>query len=172
MAYWQSNMTFNGILTIKRDILNAATWPESWTFIDTIISEFGTYGEVKGVYAVDESGTHVIVSYQEESSTQAALKELDGHPCSDLGGRSLHIRYSAQSLGKCDFVLPVKGNDTNAVSTSASDLNIPGVYLVHDFVTAKEEEVKDNLWNYFQRWIVRHGNILPKEEFSITDKES
>ncbi|CAI9784701.1 unnamed protein product [Fraxinus pennsylvanica] len=64
---------------------------------ETIISVFGTFGEVKGVYAADESDTRVIV----------------------------------------------KDNDTNAVSTSASDLNIPGVYLVHDFVTAKEEEVND-----------------------------
>lgn len=67
---------------------------------DTIMSAFGTYGEVKGVYAADESGTRVIVSYHKESSAQTALKELDGRPCSDLGGRPLHIRYSAQSLGK------------------------------------------------------------------------
>ncbi|XP_022863176.1 alkylated DNA repair protein alkB homolog 8-like [Olea europaea var. sylvestris] len=122
---------------------------------ETIMSVFGTYGEVKGVYAADESGTRVIVSYYEESSAQAALKELDGHPCANLGGRSLHIRYSAQSLGK------VKVNDTIAVSTSASDLKVPGVYLVHDFVTAKEEEellaaVDSQPWQHLAKRRVQH----------------
>ncbi|MCI03478.1 alkylated DNA repair protein alkB 8-like, partial [Trifolium medium] len=30
--------------------------------------------------------------------------------------------------------------DSVSVSMTASDLNIPGIYLVHDFVSAKEEE--------------------------------
>ncbi|CAI9777970.1 unnamed protein product [Fraxinus pennsylvanica] len=67
---------------------------------DIIMSVFGTSGKVNGVLAADESGTCVIVSYHEESSARAALKKLDGRSSSDLGGRSLHIRYSAQSLGK------------------------------------------------------------------------
>lgn len=61
---------------------------------DTIASVFGTFGEVKGVYAADESGARVIVSYFEVNSAQAALKALNGHPCPDLEGRSLHIRHS------------------------------------------------------------------------------
>uniref|UniRef100_A0A5B7AMY2 RRM domain-containing protein n=1 Tax=Davidia involucrata TaxID=16924 RepID=A0A5B7AMY2_DAVIN len=100
---------------------------------DTIASAFSTYGEVKGVYAADESGTRVIVSYFEESSAQAALKVLDGHPCPDLGGRCLHIRYSVLQP-------PSQVNDLVPVSLVASELNIPGIYLLHDFVTAKEEE--------------------------------
>lgn len=32
-------------------------------------------------------------------------------------------------------------NDAVPVSLLASDLNIPGLYLFHDFVTATEEEV-------------------------------
>ncbi|KAL3818369.1 hypothetical protein ACJIZ3_004274 [Penstemon smallii] len=106
---------------------------------DTIASVFGTYGEVKGVYAADDSGTRVIVSYNENTSAEAALKALNGHPCSNLAGRSLHIRYSVQSLGKVDT------NESVAVSRSASDLNIPGLHLVLNFVTAKEEEVKDQI---------------------------
>ena len=61
---------------------------------DDIASVFCKFGELKGVYAADESGTRVIVSFSEEGSAQAALKALDGCPCPELGGRSLHIRYS------------------------------------------------------------------------------
>ncbi|KAJ7953307.1 alkylated DNA repair protein alkB-like 8 [Quillaja saponaria] len=101
---------------------------------DTIASVFGTFGEVKGVYAADESGARVIVSFVEESSSQAAFKALDGQPCPELGGRSLHIRYSV--LQPTSQV-----NDSVPVSLTASELNIPGIYLVHDFVSSEEEEV-------------------------------
>lgn len=61
---------------------------------DTIASVFSSFGEIKGVFAADESGARVIVSYCDESSAKAALEALNGHPCPDLGGRFLHIRYS------------------------------------------------------------------------------
>lgn len=61
---------------------------------DDIASVFCKFGELKGVYAADESGTRVIVAYVEEGSAQAALKALHGQSCPELGGRSLHIRYS------------------------------------------------------------------------------
>lgn len=61
---------------------------------DTIASVFSKFGEVKGVYPADDSGARIIVSYFEESSAQAAFKELHGHPCPVLGGRLLHICYS------------------------------------------------------------------------------
>ncbi|KAJ9707667.1 hypothetical protein PVL29_002624 [Vitis rotundifolia] len=100
---------------------------------DTITSVFSTFGEVKGVYPADDSGARVIVSYFEESAAQAALKTLDGHPCPALGGRFLHIRYSI-------FQPPSQVNDSVPVSLVDSELNIPGIYLLHDFVSAKEEE--------------------------------
>ncbi|KAJ6944814.1 hypothetical protein NC652_009993 [Populus alba x Populus x berolinensis] len=53
---------------------------------DTIASVFNTYGEVKGIYAADESGTRVIVSYSEANSAQQALTALNGKYCADLGG--------------------------------------------------------------------------------------
>lgn len=34
-------------------------------------------------------------------------------------------------------------NNTVPVSLTASELNIPGLYLLHDFVSCKEEEVKN-----------------------------
>lgn len=61
---------------------------------ETIASVFRAFGEVNGVYAADDSGARVVVSFAEEGSAQAAMKALDGRPCPDLGGRSLHIRYS------------------------------------------------------------------------------
>lgn len=67
---------------------------------ETIASVFGMYGEVEGVCAADESGTRVIVSYHDKSSSQAAINALNRHPCSSLGGRTLHIQYAVQSLGK------------------------------------------------------------------------
>lgn len=55
---------------------------------------FGAFGEVKGVYAADESGSRVVVAFVEVGCAQAAMKALNGRPCPDLGGRSLHIGYS------------------------------------------------------------------------------
>ncbi|KAK4389099.1 Alkylated DNA repair protein ALK [Sesamum angolense] len=152
---------------------------------DTIASVFGTYGEVKGVCVADESGTRVIVSYHDKSSAQAAMKALNRHPCSSLGGRFLHIQYSVQSLDHVDHLVSevsmlqpkvlfmyfelnsekvlVNKIDSVPVSASASDLDIPGLYLMHDFVTAQEEQVKDHiLENYLQQWMIGLGNILPK----------
>ncbi|GJZ17602.1 hypothetical protein Tco_0553725 [Tanacetum coccineum] len=52
--------------------------------LDSIASAFSLYGTVKGVYPADESGCRVIVSYDDETSTQTALNALDRKPCSDL----------------------------------------------------------------------------------------
>ncbi|XP_024984934.1 alkylated DNA repair protein ALKBH8 homolog isoform X1 [Cynara cardunculus var. scolymus] len=101
----------------------------------SIASAFSSYGIVKGVYPADESGCRVIVSYHDESSAQAALEALNRHPCPDLGGRSLHICYSVQRP-LCQAV----ATDSVQVSLGASELNIPGIYLIHDFVSAQEEE--------------------------------
>ncbi|KAI4327916.1 hypothetical protein L6164_020325 [Bauhinia variegata] len=123
---------------------------------ETVASVFCKFGDVKGVYAADESGTRVIISYFEESSAQAALKALDGHPCPELGGRSLHIRYSVlqpNSEGRVSDLVPV--------SLTASDINIPGIYLVHDFISAKEEEellqaVDSRPWKNLSKRRVQH----------------
>ncbi|XP_035543709.1 alkylated DNA repair protein ALKBH8 homolog isoform X5 [Juglans regia] len=102
---------------------------------DSIASVFSAFGELKGVFAADDSGARVIVSYRDESSATAALEAFDGHPCPDLGGRSLHIRYSVIQPTSQGQV-----NDSVPVSLMASELNIPGLYLLQDFVSIKEEE--------------------------------
>lgn len=61
-----------------------------------IKAAFAKFGAVSGVHAADESGTRVIVCYDSESSAAAALKEMDGRYCADLGGKSLHVRYSVR----------------------------------------------------------------------------
>lgn len=76
---------------------------------EAIASAFDAYGEVEGVCAADESGTRVVVSFLDKSCSQAAMKALNGKPCSSLGGRTLHIQYSVQSLGKVlGFLSPSK----------------------------------------------------------------
>lgn len=65
---------------------------------DNIESVFGTYGKVIGVHAADETGTRVIVCFHEVNAAQVAFKALNGYSCSDLGGRTLHLRYSVPQL--------------------------------------------------------------------------
>ncbi|XP_057448873.1 alkylated DNA repair protein ALKBH8 homolog isoform X2 [Lotus japonicus] len=121
-----------------------------------IASVFSKFGELNGVYAADDSGTRVIVSFSDQGSAQSALKALHGQPCHELGGRTLHIRYSVLQPNHQDHV-----KDLVPVSITASDLNIPGVYLVHDFITAQEEEellqaVDCRPWNSLAKRRVQH----------------
>ncbi|XP_021647806.2 alkylated DNA repair protein ALKBH8 homolog isoform X3 [Hevea brasiliensis] len=123
---------------------------------EIIKSVFSKFGQVKGVYAADESGARVIVSYVDVGSAQAALKALDGHSCPDLGGRSLHIRFSVLQPTSEGQV-----NDSIPVSLVASELSIPGLYLWHDFINAKEEQelltaVDDRPWNNLSKRRVQH----------------
>ncbi|XP_043696440.1 alkylated DNA repair protein ALKBH8 homolog isoform X2 [Telopea speciosissima] len=83
---------------------------------DEIASVFGKFGEVFGVYPADESGARVIVSYSEVGSAQAALKALDGHPCSDLGGRALHIRNSILRPPTQELLAAVDGRPWKSLS--------------------------------------------------------
>uniref|UniRef100_A0A3N7ENI7 RRM domain-containing protein n=1 Tax=Populus trichocarpa TaxID=3694 RepID=A0A3N7ENI7_POPTR len=105
---------------------------------DTIASVFNTFGQVKGIYAADESGTRVIVSYSEANSAQQALTALNGKSCADLGGRSLHIRYSVIQPN-CEAESQ-QVNEHIPVSLLDSEVNIPGLYLVHDFLSPQEEK--------------------------------
>ncbi|KAM3289367.1 alkylated DNA repair protein ALKBH8 [Capsicum chacoense] len=123
--------------------------------LDTIETVFGAYGQVKGVHLADESGTRVIVSYHDEKSAESALKALNRRACPELGGRSLHIQFSVPS------VCQVAVNDSVQVSTEASELDIPGLYLIHDFISAKEEEellaaVDSGPWQKLAKRKVQH----------------
>ncbi|XP_042505276.1 alkylated DNA repair protein ALKBH8 homolog isoform X1 [Macadamia integrifolia] len=122
--------------------------------LDEIASAFCKFGEVCGVYPADESGARVIVSYSEVGSAQAALKALDGHSCSDLGGRVLHIRNSILRP-------PSQVKDSVSVCLLDSELGIPGIYLLHDFVTTEEEEellaaVDGRPWKSLSKRRVQH----------------
>ncbi|KAI3933733.1 hypothetical protein MKW92_044134 [Papaver armeniacum] len=100
---------------------------------EEIESVFSKFGELQGVYPADETGARVVVSYFDVKSSQAAFTAFNGNPCLEFGGRLLHIRYS--------ILQPIpRIKDSVPVALEASELQIPGLYLVHDFVTAKEEE--------------------------------
>lgn len=64
---------------------------------DVIASVFKKFGEVRGVYAADESGNRVIVCFDSRSSAKSAMEALHGRSCPLLGCCCLHIRYSVQS---------------------------------------------------------------------------
>ncbi|KAG6782609.1 hypothetical protein POTOM_012019 [Populus tomentosa] len=126
---------------------------------DTIASVFNTFGEVKGIYAADESGTRVIVSYSEANSAQQALTALNGKSCVDLGGRSLHIRYSVIQPN-CEAESQ-QVNEQIPVSLLDSEVNIPGLYLVHDFLSPQEEKellaaVDERPWISLSKRRVQH----------------
>ncbi|XAR70765.1 tRNA (carboxymethyluridine(34)-5-O)-methyltransferase [Bertholletia excelsa] len=123
---------------------------------DTIASVFSAFGKVSGVYPADESGTRVIVSFIDRSSSQAALTALHKRICPDLGGRILHIQYSTSQPSK-----QVRSDNSIPVSLVASELDIPGLYLWHDFVTASEEEellaaIDIRPWNRLAKRRVQH----------------
>ncbi|XP_062073004.1 alkylated DNA repair protein ALKBH8 homolog isoform X3 [Humulus lupulus] len=123
---------------------------------DTIASVFGSFGEVKAVNPADGSGVRVIVSFAEEGSARNALESLHARPCLQLGGRFLHIQYSflqTLSLGQVNDPLPV--------ALTASELNISGLYLLHDFVSLEEEReliaaVDEMPWNNLSKRRVQH----------------
>ena len=96
---------------------------------------FGAFGEVAGVQAADNSGARVIVRFQEPAVAEAAIAALHGRPCDGLAGRVLHIRYSVPVKPKA---LP---GGSLPVALAASELGIPGIYMVEEFVTAAEEQV-------------------------------
>lgn len=123
---------------------------------ETIASVFGMFGELNGVYTADESGTRVIVSYNDECSAQAAFKALNKRHCTDLEGRFLHIQYSIVQPPK-----QVHKNDSTPVCLIASELKIPGLHLWHDFIDAREEEellaaVDDRPWRTLAKRRVQH----------------
>ncbi|GAV73055.1 2OG-FeII_Oxy_2 domain-containing protein [Cephalotus follicularis] len=121
---------------------------------DQIASVFSSFGEVHGVYAADESGARVIVSFSLETSAQAALNAFHARPCPHFGDRTLHIRYSLLHPSTTTQV----NNEYVPVSLAASVLNIPGLYLLHDFVSAKEEQARIDVgsWKSLSKRRVQH----------------
>ncbi|KAG6475085.1 hypothetical protein ZIOFF_064303 [Zingiber officinale] len=125
---------------------------------ENIEAAFSIFGKVIGVHAADETGARVIVCFSEVNAAEAAIKMLNGCPCAELGGRTLHIRYSAIQPPQ-----KVHGDNVLPVSFLASDLDIPGIYLVHDFITLEEEqellaEVDSRKWiNLAKRRVQHYG---------------
>ncbi|XP_039142466.1 alkylated DNA repair protein ALKBH8 homolog isoform X2 [Dioscorea cayenensis subsp. rotundata] len=104
--------------------------------LETISSVFSAFGRVTGVHAADDTGARVIVCFSDTTAAQAAYQALNGNPCPQLRGRTLRMRFSLPKLPA-----KVQDNDSLSVFLLASELAIPGIYLVHDFITPEEEEV-------------------------------
>ncbi|KAL5578153.1 hypothetical protein UlMin_019852 [Ulmus minor] len=114
-----------------------------------IAAAFGAYGEVKGVFPVDESGAQVVVYFFDEACACLAMETLDGHLCSQLGGRSFHIKYSLlQPISHPNNYIPV--------SLMASELNILGLYLLHDFFSELLAAVDKRPWKNLSKRRVQH----------------
>jgi len=116
---------------------------------------FGAFGEVAGVQAADNSGARVIVRFHEPAAAEAAIAALHGRPCDALAGRVLHIRYSVPVKPKA---LP---GGSLPVALAASELGIPGIYMVEEFVTAAEEQellaaVDSRRWKSLAKRRVQH----------------
>ncbi|KAL9242621.1 hypothetical protein vseg_016606 [Gypsophila vaccaria] len=103
--------------------------------LDQISTAFSQFGHVTGVVPADETLTRVIVSFSEAGSARSAFAALNGRPCACLGNRFLHIRFSVPRPPS-----PVRSHDSVDVSLTAEELNIPGLYLFHDFITPNEEQ--------------------------------
>uniref|UniRef100_A0ACD5UTB7 Uncharacterized protein n=1 Tax=Avena sativa TaxID=4498 RepID=A0ACD5UTB7_AVESA len=122
---------------------------------DDVAAAFGAYGEVEGVSAADDSGARVIVQFREPAAAGAAMAALHGRPCGRLAGRVLHIRFSVPAAPKSSVSVALP------VALSSSDLGIPGIHLVEEFVTAAEEQellaaVDSKPWKRLAKRRVQH----------------
>ncbi|KAK3141593.1 hypothetical protein QOZ80_4BG0335910 [Eleusine coracana subsp. coracana] len=116
---------------------------------------FGAFGEVAGVHAADDSGARVIVRFHEPAAAEAAMAALHGRPCGGLAGRVLHIRYSVPVKPKAP------ASSSLPVAVTASELGIPGIYMVEEFLTAAEEQellaaVDSRPWKSLAKRRVQH----------------
>ncbi|KAG0474287.1 hypothetical protein HPP92_013973 [Vanilla planifolia] len=124
--------------------------------VEAIKSFFSSFGEVAGVHAADKSGSRIIVCFLEVSAAEAAYRTLNGCRCEALGGRILHVQYSEQQQP-----LKVDSNDSLPVSLFSSELAIPGIYLLHDFISSEEEQellsaVDSRPWKNLSKRRVQH----------------
>ncbi|KAG9452913.1 hypothetical protein H6P81_005817 [Aristolochia fimbriata] len=119
------------------DLFVANCGPAVGLSLDEIASVFASFGTVVHVRPADDTGARVIVSYLDTASAEDALTALNGFPCPNLRNRVLHINYSlCQSLSSKVHQI----NDSVSVSLDASELGIPGLHLMRDFVSPEEEQ--------------------------------
>lgn len=122
--------------------------------LERIAAAFGTFGTVTGVQEADESGTRVVVTFRGVAPAQAAKEAWDGIPCSYLDARILHMQYSVPQA-------PSQVEDTLPVFTVSSEMGIPGIFLIHDFVSEQEEHellaaVDERPWQGLMKRRVQH----------------
>jgi alkylated DNA repair protein alkB family protein 8 len=128
---------------------------------DDVAAAFGDYGEIEGVSAADDSGARVIVRFREPAAAGAAMAALHGCPCGRLAGRVLHIRYSVPAPAP-----KVPASVSLPVALSSSELGIPGIHLVEEFVTAAEEQVGELEYCAPLCWLSFSGALLASTPFA------
>ena len=123
-----------------------------------ITAFFETFGAC-AVHAPD-GASHTFASFRTAEAAEEAVRALSGRPVSELGDRVLTVKYSdvkeekvfaplpsstcnahlhAHALTAVDALLQVV--EEQHVATKAEDCKIPGLLLLHDFVTEQEEQV-------------------------------
>lgn len=122
--------------------------------LERIAAAFGTFGTVTGVQVADESGTRVVVTFRGIAPAQAAKEAWDGTPCSYLDARVLHMQYSVSQA-------PCQVEDTLPVFRVSAEMGIPGIFLIHDFVSEQEEHellaaVDERPWQGLMKRRVQH----------------
>ncbi|KAL3688151.1 hypothetical protein R1sor_014460 [Riccia sorocarpa] len=101
--------------------------------VNTIKTVFSAFGPVEAVRLAGDSGTRVVVSFENVQDAAAAKKALDGQKCEDLQGRVMFMQFSV-------FQPPVLAEDHLPVMTTSADCGIPGLVLYPDFVSEVEEQ--------------------------------
>ncbi|XP_074264522.1 alkylated DNA repair protein ALKBH8 homolog [Silene latifolia] len=124
----------NGV-GVSRNLYVANCGPAVGLSFDQISMAFSQFGHVIHVCAADDTGTRVIVSFAQHTCAQSAFDAFNARRCPQLAGRFLHIRYSVPRPPS-----PVRTHDFVDVCSTAEELNIPGLYLFHDFITPNEEK--------------------------------
>ncbi|KAL2630227.1 hypothetical protein R1flu_014913 [Riccia fluitans] len=122
--------------------------------LDTIKTVFSTFGPVEAVRPAGDSGTRVVVSFQNPEDAAAAKKALDGKKCDNLQGRVVFMQFSV-------FQPPSMAEEHLPVMTSSAGCGIPGLVLYPDFISEEEEErllaaVDQSPWQVLAKRRVQH----------------
>ncbi|GJN26538.1 hypothetical protein PR202_gb14475 [Eleusine coracana subsp. coracana] len=117
---------------------------------------FGAFGEVAGVHAADDSGARVIVRFHEPAAAGGRHGRAPRAPLRwPCGPRPAHTLLGARET-QGSLLVP-----RSQVAVTASELGIPGIYMVEEFLTAAEEQellaaVDSRPWKSLAKRRVQH----------------
>ncbi|XP_002962605.2 alkylated DNA repair protein alkB homolog 8 [Selaginella moellendorffii] len=100
--------------------------------LESVKAAFSEFGPVLDACAADSSKARVIVSFEREADAAAARDAWNRQCCGALGERALVIEFAVPRERIKLVEVPV--------STSAQELGIPGLSLLTEFISSREEE--------------------------------